>query len=154
MDQLLIEQLRRQWCNMKKPKAPVKPQKPDEPKKYLELQERSCSIYTGQSLADILKQIEGHRHTPFDSCIDLKIDLENIYFDATRGYYDDYDYQFTWQDSAKLNPTYEKELAKYETEMVEYQEKMKIYENEVVDYKVREKQYLKWFHASELKKLG
>lgn len=75
---------------MKQPKEPTKPRRPSEPHEYLPGQKESVTVYNGQSLAELLKEIGD-------------VDPENVSFDATSGYYDDYTYEFSWDGKPRLN---------------------------------------------------
>jgi len=126
---------------MRKPKQPVKPRHPTEPNKYLPAVKEHVSIYDGSSLADILRAIGD-------------VDPSDVRFTSTRGYYDDYDYQFEWDGKARPNPRYNKEMIIYEKKMVEYHKDMEIYESALKEYNSANKKWMKWFHENELKKLG
>jgi hypothetical protein len=117
------------------------PRRPSEPNKYLPAVKEHVSIYDGSRLSDILAAAEG-------------IAPSEVRFKSTCGYYDDYDYQFEWDGKPRLNPRYEKEMIVYEKRMSAYRQAMEIYQSDLREYRALNKQYMKWFHENELKKLG
>lgn len=125
---------------MRKPKQPIKPHKPIEPKKFLPEVKQHVSIYDGTSLSDILKAVGS-------------VDANTVCFTSTRGYYDDYDYQFEWNAAPKVNPLYEIQMSEYTKNVKEYNKKLEVYNNDLKDYNALNKQYLRWYYESELKKL-
>lgn len=126
---------------MKRTKAPIKPRMPTKPNEYLPVTNEHYSIYDGTSLSDILAAVNG-------------IDPEKVKFVSTRGYYDDYDYQFEWPAQAKRNPNYNQQILEYEKKMQGYQEDITIYNEKLITYNAAQKEYLKWHYEKELKKLN
>lgn len=126
---------------MKKPKQPFKPKQPTKPNEYSPPTEEHISIYDGSSLADVLSAIG-------------TTDPAKVCFSSTRGYYDDYDYQFEWVSAElKRNPNYDEQMQKYQVALIEYHKNIEIYNSNLKEFNSLHKQYMKWFHENELKKL-
>lgn len=126
---------------MKRPTKPVRPHQPSKPKEYLYSKPEYCSVYDGSTLAKILEATKG-------------VAPESVCFTSVRGYYDDYDYRFEWNEPQKPNPQYEKQMAEYLKKMNKFHKDVSKYNEKLVEYHILSKEYKKWFYAEQLKKLG
>lgn len=116
---------------MKKPHLPVKPIAPSQ---YLPKKVNEIYIASGDSLPDVLSQLNRVDFTKVEFCID--------YYCQTC--------ILKWADNqARLDPNYEKKLDKYLIKMVEYDKKMALYDSKMKEYK----QYLITSYEAKLKKL-